>query len=153
MELKAWLTREEKGRLRVNCLNWKSYVLKTGFLRQKNGKQSWRWHSYKNSTKSKGGDFEPGTKWNALFGNTTQKSDWQLKFLFFYCLLDRKWFSMCKYIIAEDFFMNKYIYDENNGFWYELQGDYYIPCLELPIEKKKGILVYGISPFSVYLWV
>ena len=21
--------------------------------------------------------------------------------------------------------MNKYIYDENNGFWYELQGDYW----------------------------
>ena len=58
---------------------------------------------------------------------------------------------MCKYIIAEDFFMNKYIYDENNGFWYELQGDYYIPCLELPIEKKNGILVYGISQFAVYL--
>ena len=25
--------------------------------------------------------------------------------------------------------MEKYIYDENNGLWYELQGDYYIPCL------------------------
>lgn len=24
--------------------------------------------------------------------------------------------------------MEKYIYDQNNGFWYELQGDYYIPC-------------------------
>lgn len=24
--------------------------------------------------------------------------------------------------------MEKYIYDENNGLWYELQGDYYIPC-------------------------
>ena len=28
--------------------------------------------------------------------------------------------------------MDKYIYDENNGLWYELQGDYYIPCLTLP---------------------
>ena len=27
--------------------------------------------------------------------------------------------------------MEKYIYDENNGLWYELQGDYYIPCLML----------------------
>ena len=30
--------------------------------------------------------------------------------------------------------MEKYIYDENNGLWYELQGDYYIPCLKLPIS-------------------
>ena len=27
--------------------------------------------------------------------------------------------------------MEKYIYDQNNGLWYELQGDYYIPCLVL----------------------
>ncbi len=27
--------------------------------------------------------------------------------------------------------MEKYIYDEKNGLWYELQGDYYIPCLKL----------------------
>lgn len=32
--------------------------------------------------------------------------------------------------------MDKYIYDENNGLWYELQGDYYIPCLTLPAEKE-----------------
>ena len=25
--------------------------------------------------------------------------------------------------------MEKVIYDEKNGLWYELQGDYYIPCL------------------------
>lgn len=25
--------------------------------------------------------------------------------------------------------MDKYIYDESNGLWYELQGDYYIPCI------------------------
>ena len=25
--------------------------------------------------------------------------------------------------------MEKYIYDKNNGLWYELQGDYYIPSL------------------------
>lgn len=31
--------------------------------------------------------------------------------------------------------MDKYIYDESNGLWYELQGDYYIPCLTLPAEK------------------
>ncbi len=27
--------------------------------------------------------------------------------------------------------MDKYIYDESNGLWYELQGEYYIPCLIL----------------------
>ena len=32
--------------------------------------------------------------------------------------------------------MNKYIFDESNGLWYELQGDYYIPCLTLPTEKE-----------------
>ena len=24
--------------------------------------------------------------------------------------------------------MEKYLYDNNNGLWYELQGDHYIPC-------------------------
>ena len=33
--------------------------------------------------------------------------------------------------------MEKYIYNEQNGLWYELQGDYYIPCLELPAEKER----------------
>ena len=27
--------------------------------------------------------------------------------------------------------MEKYIFDQNNSLWYELQGDYYIPCLVL----------------------
>ena len=27
--------------------------------------------------------------------------------------------------------MEKYIYDKNKVLWYELQGDYYIPCLIL----------------------
>ena len=39
--------------------------------------------------------------------------------------------------------MDKYIYDENNGLWYELQGDYYIPCLTLPAEKEKHIGIWG----------
>ena len=26
---------------------------------------------------------------------------------------------MCEYIITEDFLMDKYIYDESNGLWYE----------------------------------
>ena len=39
--------------------------------------------------------------------------------------------------------MDKYIYDENNGLWYELQGDYYLPCLKLPKEKSRHIGVWG----------
>lgn len=51
---------------------------------------------------------------------------------------------MCEYIITEDFLMDKYIYDESNGLWYELQGDYYIPCLTLPTEKEyKPIGLWG----------
>ena len=36
-----------------------------------------------------------------------------------------------------DYIMEKYIYNEQNGLWYELQGVYYIPCLELPAEKEE----------------
>lgn len=40
--------------------------------------------------------------------------------------------------------MDKYIYDESNGLWYELQGDYYIPCLILPTEEEhKPIGLWG----------
>ena len=39
--------------------------------------------------------------------------------------------------------MEKVIYDENNGLWYELQGDYYIPCLILPEEEQQPIGVWG----------
>ncbi len=39
--------------------------------------------------------------------------------------------------------MDKYIYDENNSLWYELQGDYYLPCLTLPPEEEKPIGVWG----------
>ena len=40
--------------------------------------------------------------------------------------------------------MDKYIYDESNGLWYELQGDYYIPCITLPTEKEhKPIGLWG----------
>ena len=30
--------------------------------------------------------------------------------------------------------MEKYKYNESNGLWYELQCDYYLPCLKLPME-------------------
>lgn len=39
--------------------------------------------------------------------------------------------------------MEKYKYDENNGLWYELQGDYYLPCLKLPEEEQHHIGVWG----------
>ena len=40
--------------------------------------------------------------------------------------------------------MEQYIYNEQNGLWYELRGDYYIPCLELPVEKEeRPIGVWG----------
>lgn len=39
--------------------------------------------------------------------------------------------------------MEKYIYDETNGLWYELQGDYYIPCLDLPAEEEQPVGLWG----------
>ena len=38
--------------------------------------------------------------------------------------------------------MEKYIYDENNGLWYEKHGDYYLPCLELPEQENKSIGIW-----------
>ena len=40
--------------------------------------------------------------------------------------------------------MEKYIFDENNGLWYELKGDYYIPCLTLPKTEQKEIGIWGM---------
>ena len=39
--------------------------------------------------------------------------------------------------------MEKYKYDESNGLWYELQGDYYLPCLQLPEENQVHIGIWG----------
>lgn len=39
--------------------------------------------------------------------------------------------------------MDKYIYNEKNGLWYELQGNYYLPCLKLPKEESRHIGVWG----------
>lgn len=51
---------------------------------------------------------------------------------------------MCEYMILEDYKMEQYIYNEQNGLWYELRGDYYIPYLELPAEKEeRHIGVWG----------
>ena len=35
--------------------------------------------------------------------------------------------------------MDKYIFDEGNGLWYERSGDYYLPCLSPPESKPVGI--------------
>ena len=39
--------------------------------------------------------------------------------------------------------MDKYIYDESNGLWYELQDGYYIPCLTLSAEEERPIGIWG----------
>lgn len=39
--------------------------------------------------------------------------------------------------------MEKYKYDESNGLWYELQGDYYIPGLKMPEEEEHSIGIWG----------
>lgn len=39
--------------------------------------------------------------------------------------------------------MEKPIYDESNGLWYELHGDYYIPCLAVSAEEEKPIGILG----------
>ena len=39
--------------------------------------------------------------------------------------------------------MEKRIYDKKTGIHYELQGDYYLPCLELPEQPKVEIGIWG----------
>ena len=39
--------------------------------------------------------------------------------------------------------MEKFIYDNNNGLWYELHGDYYLPCLAIPEEEVHTIGIWG----------
>ena len=39
--------------------------------------------------------------------------------------------------------MKKHIYDENNGLWYKLIGDYYIPVLTLSSEEQRPIGKWG----------
>ncbi len=39
--------------------------------------------------------------------------------------------------------MEKRINDEQNGLWYELQGNYYLPCLSLPEEEQKPVGIWG----------
>ena len=39
--------------------------------------------------------------------------------------------------------MKKHIYDESNGLWYELIGEYYIPVLTLSSEEQRPIGKWG----------
>ena len=50
---------------------------------------------------------------------------------------------MCEYIILEDLLYGQVHFDESNGLWYELQGDYYIPCLILSEEETQPIGLWG----------
>ena len=39
--------------------------------------------------------------------------------------------------------MEKTIYDESNGLWYELRGNYYFPCLAVPAQEESPIGILG----------
>ena len=39
--------------------------------------------------------------------------------------------------------MDKYIFDESNGLWYELIDDYYFPCLTAPAEAEQAVGIWG----------
>lgn len=39
--------------------------------------------------------------------------------------------------------MEKYIYDNSNGLWYELHGYYYLPCMAIPEEEIYTIGIWG----------
>lgn len=48
--------------------------------------------------------------------------------------------------------MEKVIYDEKNGLWYELQGDYYIPySLNVPVIMA-GLVVVTLPMIIVYIF-
>ena len=34
--------------------------------------------------------------------------------------------------------MEKYLFDEKNNLWYELVGDYYLPCVTAPVTDEFG---------------
>ena len=39
--------------------------------------------------------------------------------------------------------MERVIYDDKNGLWYEFMDDYYIPCLKLPEEEQQAAGLWG----------
>lgn len=56
---------------------------------------------------------------------------------------------MCEYMTAEDLNMDKYIFNEDNGLWYELTGDYYLPCVTAPTEEKQAVGSMGAAAQTV----
>ena len=50
---------------------------------------------------------------------------------------------MCEYMTLEDLLNGQVHFDESNGLWYELQDDYYIPCLILSEEETQPIGLWG----------
>ena len=46
--------------------------------------------------------------------------------------------------------MNKYIYDEKNGLWYEKKDDYYLPCLSPPRKRAKTNRYLGATTFTIH---
>ena len=39
--------------------------------------------------------------------------------------------------------MDKCIFNKSNDLWYELVGDYYLPCLKLPGEEQRPVGIWG----------
>ncbi len=39
--------------------------------------------------------------------------------------------------------MQKQVFDEKNGLWYELHGDYYLPCLTEPLKEQPPVGIWG----------
>lgn len=39
--------------------------------------------------------------------------------------------------------MQKQIFDEKNGLWYEMHGDYYLLCLSVPPKEQQPFGVWG----------
>ena len=39
--------------------------------------------------------------------------------------------------------MEKYIFEARNGLWYDLQGDYYLPCVKLPEGEQQPVGLWG----------
>ena len=44
--------------------------------------------------------------------------------------------------------MENVIYNEKNDLWYELQGDYYIPCLKFSEEQQP--IGMGTATLAIY---
>lgn len=62
---------------------------------------------------------------------------WQKKYF------DEQLMNMSSSAALEENLTESRIYDKQNGLWYELQGDYYIPCLTLPTEENQPICIWG----------